>query len=274
MKEFFAEIMSLQAHLIHKARVVEFIKGLASAQAKADEVLSQEEPQFLPAEFTNGAKYLALYDNNTMEKFKAIYEREDLKAIVFGIYDAYDCSINDDEAKKLVVDTEVDAKLMCLRFKKSESEKKLAMESEARRKSSVVVVSQPPSAVIEKNVEEAKKEVESGADAAAADEAVEIWKKKAALMGSVKELEVPNAPGGDDQVEEMPDTDDDGDASNADIANGRDEQPPVVIDADAVSKLPAVEEKPAEQIQEVEEKLVKFFPERALTGKMADCTQQ
>lgn len=191
----------------------------------------------MPAEFTDGAKLLALYDDNTMEKFKGIYEREELKQIVFGIYDAYGCSTSDDEAKKLVVDTEVEAKLMCLRFKKSEAEKKLAMESEARRKSTVVVVSQPPSAVIEKNVEEAKKEAEPGADAAPEEEAgalVEIWKKKAALMGSVKELEVPNAPGGDDQVDEMPDTDDDGDASNADIANGRDEQPPVVIDADAV----------------------------------------
>lgn len=64
------------------------------------------------------------------------------------------------------------------------------------------------------------------------EEAIEpilIWKKNA-LMGSVKECEVPNAPNGDDQVDEMPDTDDDMDGERAPEF----EQPPVVIDADAV----------------------------------------
>ena len=38
--QFYEDIMRLKALMVHRARVGEFVKGLASAQAKTDEVLS------------------------------------------------------------------------------------------------------------------------------------------------------------------------------------------------------------------------------------------
>lgn len=128
--------MKLQAHLVHKARVAEFVKGLASAQAKADEVLSMDTPKFVSSEFTEGARFLAIYQLNTMESFGQIYARDDFKAIVFGLYDAYDTQINDEGAKKLMKEVEIEAKLTCMRYKVNSTKEAAKMEL---RKSTVVL---------------------------------------------------------------------------------------------------------------------------------------
>lgn len=78
----------------------------------------QEQPRFVPSQFADGAKLLALNEHQTMEKIQEIYKQEDFKSVIFGLYDSYDAFINDEEADKLLVELEVQAKLMCLRFKK------------------------------------------------------------------------------------------------------------------------------------------------------------
>jgi hypothetical protein len=106
--------------------------------------------------------------------------------------------------------------LVCLRYKYAE-EKKSAKES---RKSTVQL---PARVSIVKDPEAA---ADASSPAAINDvdlRLIEQWKKNA-MMGKVKELEVPSAPSGDDQVEEMPDSDDE--------SSGK--EPPVVIDAAAV----------------------------------------
>jgi hypothetical protein len=199
--------------------VADFVKGLARAQAVADEVLSQKAPKVVPLHFNDGAKLLAIDEQNTMEKFAQIYAREDFKAIVFGLYDAYDTRISDGEANALVAQVEKDAKVVCLRYKCAE-EKKSAVES---RKSAV----QLPARV--SIVKDSAAAADASSPVAVGDvdlRLIEQWKTNA-LMGSVKGLEVPSAPAGDDQVEEMDDTDDESGGKEA-------EQPPVVIDAAAV----------------------------------------
>ena len=204
IREFFEDIMRLEGHLVHKTHVATFVKGLASAQAKADEVIAEEQPKFVPSDFTEGARFLALHDLNTMEKFEQIYSREDFKAIVFGLYDAYDTLINDEDATKLMKDIECEAKLACMRFKKNEAkkavldhERKLSIGKPLDTRTSVIksgrgsVVSQDQQSPIpEANNEPQMSEI--------VEETVLIWKKNAQLMGSIKELEVPAAPGGDD----------------------------------------------------------------------------
>ena len=58
--EFFEDILRLQGHLVHKARVADFVKGLVSAKAKALAILAQKDSAVVPLLFNDGAKLLAI----------------------------------------------------------------------------------------------------------------------------------------------------------------------------------------------------------------------
>lgn len=112
--EFFEDVTRLKGLLIWKARVANFLKGLLSTQIKFNEILTQEQPKFMPSEFAEGIRLLALQEFHSMERIQDIFDEDDFKAVIFGLFKTYDCFINDEEAEQLMHEVEVQAKLMCL----------------------------------------------------------------------------------------------------------------------------------------------------------------